>query len=81
MPPFRFHLDNARNGIHPSVTAPTDSGTKQLREVRGRGSTGGPAGHAASAEGSGPNPGTGIQPSGERQNEQVGRERKCKTKG
>lgn len=65
MPPLLFCLDNARNGVHPSVTAPNDPGTEQLREVGGRESTRGPAGHASSAEGSGPNLGTDFQPSGE----------------
>lgn len=61
-----FYLDEARNGVHPSVAAPTDPGTEQLGAIGGRGSAGGPAGHVASAEGSGPNPGTGVQVSGER---------------
>ena len=80
MSPLLFHLDEARNGLHPPVTAPADSRAGQLGEVGGRGSAGGPAGDAAPAEGSGPNPGTGVQPSGE-QNKQVGQERKCTAKG
>lgn len=59
-------IDEARNGLHPSVTAPADPGTEQPGEVGGRGSAGGPGGHAAPAKGSGPNSGTRIRPSGER---------------
>jgi len=58
-------LDNARNGVNPPVTPPTDSGSERFREARGRGTTGGPARHAAPAQGSGPNSGSGIQPPGE----------------
>ena len=76
-----FNLDNTRNGVHPSVTAPTDPAPEQLGGVRGRGSAGGSEGHAAPAEGSGPNPHTGIQHTGERLNEHAEQERKCKTKG
>lgn len=65
MPPLTLYSDEARNGLHPSVAAPADTGTERLRELRGRRPTGRPAGHTASAEGSGPDTGTDIKPSGE----------------
>lgn len=64
MPPVLFCLDEARNEVHLSVTAPADPGAGQ--PGAGCGSGGGPAGHGAAAEGSGPNPGAGAQVSGER---------------
>lgn len=62
--------------VQSSVATPTDTETEQLGEVRGRESEGRPAGNAASAEGSGPDPGAGVWPAGEPENEQVKPDRK-----